>query len=134
MTAASTPLPTNTRPPTDDYECQMRDSRARVQVVSSAMLSKLEPALRGQPFLQSVVVSGGSAPGHVALDELLAQARSDLLPAPTTRDDVAFWLYSSGSTGQPKGAMHLHGDLAATASLYGQGILGLRPCDAAWSA
>jgi 4-hydroxybenzoate-CoA ligase/benzoate-CoA ligase len=70
----------------------------------------------------------------VVLDELLAQARTDLDPAPTTRDDVAFWLYSSGSTGQPKGAMHLHGDLAETARLYGEGILGMRPDDVVFSA
>src|SRR2546423_1036426 len=132
--AGLAPLPVNTLLPTADYEYLLRDSRARVLVVSSALLPKLEPAIRGQPFLQSVVVSGGAAPGHVALDELLAQARSDLDPAPTTRDDVAFWLYSSGSTGQPKGAMHLHGDLAETARLYGEGILGMRPDDVVFSA
>jgi len=134
MKAGLVPVPVNTLLTTADYEYLLRDSRARVLVVSSALLPKLEPALRGQPFLQSVVVSGGSAAGHVALDELLAQARTDLEPAPTTRDDVAFWLYSSGSTGQPKGAMHLHGDLAETARLYGEGILGLRPEDVVFSA
>jgi len=134
MKAGLVPVPVNTLLTTADYDYLVRDSRARVLVVSSALLPKLEPALRGQPFLQSVVVSGGSAPGHVTLDELLAQARSDLDPAPTTRDDVAFWLYSSGSTGQPKGAMHLHGDLAETARLYGEGILRMRADDVVFSA
>ena len=134
MKAGLVPVPVNTLLTTADYEYLLRDSRARVLVVSATLLPKLHPALRGQPFLQSVVVSGGSAPGHVALDELLAQARPELEPAPTTRDDVAFWLYSSGSTGQPKGAMHLHGDLAETARLYGEGILGMRPDDLAFSA
>jgi len=134
MKAGLVPVPLNTLLTTADYEYLLRDSRARALVVSSALLPKVEPALRGQPFLTSVVVSGGSAPGHVALGELLAQARTDLDPAPTTRDDVAFWLYSSGSTGQPKGAMHLHGDLAETARLYGEGILGLRPDDVVFSA
>ena len=134
MKAGLVPVPVNTLLTTADYEYLLRDSRARVLVVSAALLPKLHPALRGQPFLQSVVVSGGSAPGHVALDELLAQARPELEPAPTTRDDVAFWLYSSGSTGQPKGAMHLHGDLAETARLYGEGILGMRPDDLVFSA
>ena len=133
MKAGLVPVPVNTLLTTADYEYLLRDSRARALVVSSALLPKVEPALRGQPFLQSVVVSGGSAPGHVALDELLAQARTDLDPAPTTRDDVAFWLYSSGSTGQPKGAMHLHGDLAETARLYGEGILGMRRDDVVFS-
>ncbi len=134
MKAGLVPVPVNTLLTTADYDYLLRDSRARVLVVSAPLLPKVEPALREQPFLHSVVVAGGSAPGHVALDELLAQARPDLDAAPTTRDDVAFWLYSSGSTGQPKGAIHLHGDLAETARLYGEGILGLRPDDVVFSA
>src|SRR5207237_9046678 len=62
------------------------------------------------------------------------KASPELAPAPTRRDDVAFWLYSSGSTGQPKGAMHLQGDLAETARLYGEGVLKLRPDDVVFSA
>jgi len=134
MKAGLVPVPVNTLLTTADYEYLLRDSRARALVVSSALLPKVEPALRGQPFLSSVVVSGGAAPGQLALDELLAHARANLDPAPTTRDDVAFWLYSSGSTGQPKGAMHLHGDLVETARLYGEGILGMRPDDVVFSA
>ncbi len=134
MKAGLVPVPVNTLLTTADYDYLLRDSRARVLVVSAPLLPKVEPALREQPFLHSVVVAGGSTPGHVALDELLAQARPDLDAAPTTRDDVAFWLYSSGSTGQPKGAIHLHGDLAETARLYGEGILRLRPDDVVFSA
>src|SRR6266849_75643 len=91
MKAGLVPVPVNTLLTTADHDYLLRDSRARVLVVSAALLPKLEPALRGQPFLHSVVVSGGAAPGHVALDELLAQARPELDPAPTTRDDVATW-------------------------------------------
>ena len=134
MKAGLVPVPVNTLLTTADYDYLLRDSRARVLVVSAPLLPKLEPALREQPFLQSVVVAGGPAPGQVALDDLLAQARPELDPAPTSHDDVAFWLYSSGSTGQPKGAIHLHGDLAETARLYGEGILGLRPDDVVFSA
>ena len=46
--------------------------------------------------------------------------------APTTRDDICFWLYTSGSTGRPKGAVHVHANLRLTADLYGGGVLGLQ--------
>ena len=55
-------------------------------------------------------------------------------PADTTCDDVCFWLYSSGSTGAPKGAVHLHSSLIQTAELYAKPILGLREDDVVFSA
>src|SRR5262249_51117646 len=54
--------------------------------------------------------------------------------APTTRDDMCFWLYSSGSTGAPKGTVHLHSHLIATAELYAKPILGIRESDVVLSA
>src|SRR5689334_20899232 len=76
---------------------------------------------------------GGSAEG-VRLDSMANEASPSLDPAPTTRDDVAFWLYSSGSTGKPKGAVHLQSDLVWTAALYARSILGVADSDAIFSA
>jgi benzoate-CoA ligase family protein len=133
------PVPVNTLLSSKEYDFLLRDSRARVLVVSSSLLEKFEPILKGQPFLKEVVVSGGRAGegkenGRQGLEALLAQASSELDPAPTSCDDVAFWLYSSGSTGAPKGAVHLHSHLIATARLYGQRVLGIRPDDVVFSA
>ena len=57
---------------------------------------------------------------------LMAQAATAFEPAPTTCDDVCFWLYSSGSTGTPKGTVHVHSSLIQTAELYARPILGIR--------
>src|SRR5207253_1155456 len=57
-----------------------------------------------------------------------------LFTAPTLSDEVAFWLYSSGSTGEPKGVKHVHTSLIATARLYGEAVLGIRAEDVAFSA
>jgi 4-hydroxybenzoate-CoA ligase/benzoate-CoA ligase len=133
------PVPVNTLLSSKEYDFLLRDSRARVLVVSSSLLEKFEPILKGQPFLQAVVVSGrpASETGNTAyrpLGALLDAASPELTPADTTCDDVAFWLYSSGSTGPPKGAVHLHKHLIATARLYGQRVLGIRPNDVVFSA
>ena len=121
------PVPLNTLLTTSDYAFMLRDSRARVAVVSDALLDKLAPAAKASPFLEHVVPTS-------RLRDLLDIASSDLQAAPTCCDDVAFWLYSSGSTGTPKGAVHLQSHLAQTAALYGRGVLGVREDDVVFSA
>ena len=133
--AGLVPIPLNTLLTPDDYVYMLRDSRARVLVVSDALLDRFAGSVEDLPHLQHVIVSGsGDRAGHPRLSELMAAASPDLTAEATTPDDVCFWLYSSGSTGRPKGAIHLHGDLVNTAALYGVGVLGIRPDDVVFSA
>jgi benzoate-CoA ligase family protein len=53
---------------------------------------------------------------------------------PTTADSPAFWLYTSGTTGSPKAAMHRHGSIAYVCETYGAQVLGIAPDDRCLSA
>jgi len=138
MKAGLVPVPVNTLLTPADFAYLLQDSRARALVVSDALLPKLEAIVAASPVRQVVVArtpaGADVAPGLPRLDELLARASPELAAAPTSADDVAFWLYSSGSTGMPKGAMHLHSHLLQTAALYAQGVLGLGEQDVVFSA
>jgi benzoate-CoA ligase len=135
ITWGAVPVPLNTLLTTQDYAYLLRDSRARVVVASDAVMGRIQPAI--PPGVEVAVAAsplGGYTGSRVAWRSLLEATRRFPLPARTTPDDVAFWLYSSGSTGQPKGAMHLHGSAVHTAALYGQQILGIEPDDVVFSA
>ena len=132
--AGCVPVPVNTLLTSADYGYLLRDSRARIAVVSESLLDRFAPALPEQPHVEGVVVAGSVGHGYPLLHDLLASASASLEPAPTTCDDVAFWLYTSGSTGTPKGSMHLHRSLIATAEYYGVATLGIREDDLVYSA
>jgi benzoate-CoA ligase len=112
----------------------LNDSRAKALVVSEPLLPQFTPILARCPHLKHVVVSGAHPQGHAHLQALLAEARASFDPAPTTSDDACFWLYSSGSTGLPKGTVHVHSSLIQTAELYGRAVLGMREDDIVFSA
>src|SRR4029079_16564784 len=98
--------PVNTLMTEDDYRFMLADSRARVLVVSEALYPKFANLVKSSPDLVEVIVSGDNAHGHRRFEDLITNSKSEGYTAPTTRDDICFWLYTSGSTGKPKGAVH----------------------------
>src|SRR3990172_8263983 len=83
--------------------------------------------------IKHVIVIGRGAKGDLSFEELTASASDKLEPADTSKDDSAFWLYSSGTTGFPKGAIHLHHDMIIEADLYAQQTIGLTESDVSFS-
>jgi benzoate-CoA ligase len=127
------PIPTNTLLKSQDYRYMLNDSRATVAIVSEPLLPQLAAIPRDAlPYLRHLVIDGGPAADASGFDQLLA-ATPTLEPEPTSKDDAAFWLYSSGTTGFPKGAVHLHHDIVHTVVCYAQGVLGMTADDRTFS-
>jgi benzoate-CoA ligase len=132
--AGIVPIAVNTLLTTKDYEYMLSDSRAKGLIVSEQLWPQFAPLVGKLPFLKRVIVSGADAKGHTAFKDVLAKGGRELEPAPTTCDDACFWLYSSGSTGAPKGTVHVHSSMMLTAELFGRAFVGVRESDVVFSA
>ena len=118
------PIPINTLLKPQEYEYILNDSRARVLIVSETLLPQLQAIAKEKlRYLETVIVFGKAPAGMASLEQLLEESSTVLEAEPTSKDDAAFWLYSSGSTGFPKGCVHLHHDMVVCAELYAKNIL-----------
>ncbi len=118
----------------NEYEHMLLDSRARALIVSESLLPVFAPLLNKSRLLRHVIVSGEDTQDHLRFSEFLAKGDSQFDAAPTCADDTCFWLYSSGSTGAPKGTVHTHASLMQTAELYARPVLGICESDVVFSA
>jgi benzoate-CoA ligase family protein len=135
-------LPLNTLLTHEQYAYMLGDSRATVLVVATPLVSNVLPVLDRLPRVRTLVLVGqgkvdksvfGDRAVH-QFEALLSAEDPGLFCAPTISDEVAFWLYTSGSTGDPKAVRHVHTSLMATAKLMGQGTLGIAEGDIIYSA
>jgi 4-hydroxybenzoate-CoA ligase len=135
-------LPLNTLLTADQYAYILGDSRASAIVVAAPLARTLLPILDRLPRLRTIILVNASADEQAAFagrdvrdfGDLVARGSPAVFKAPTLSDEVAFWMYTSGSTGEPKGVKHVHTTLMAAARLMGQRVIGIREDDVVFSA
>ena len=133
--AGIVPVPLNTLWRAKDYQHALNDSAARVLIISEALLGEfLSVDRRKIPHLKHVLVVGTPPADCLSFDEVMRESPATFHAEPTHRDAMAFWLYSSGSTGSPKGCVHLQHDMYVCAESYAKGVLGMRASDRCFSA
>jgi len=134
MRIGAVPVPCNTMMTPEDYEYFLNDSRAKALVVSESLVPKLYEIDGDLPYLRDLIVVEEGGGARLPFDQKYRRAPSTCKSAPTTGDDVGFWLYSSGSTGFPKGTIHSQYDMVVSAQNYAEGVLGLTDEDKSLSA
>src|SRR6266700_2612040 len=142
--AVAVPINTMLRP--NDYVYMLNDSRARALIIHAALWQQVKQILPQLKYLRHVVVVGleqenvgaslvgARTPTVHDFDKWTQKASTNLEAAETSKDDSAFWLYSSGSTGFPKGCVHLQHDMTYCTEYYAKPVLGIKEDDITFSA
>jgi benzoate-CoA ligase family protein len=137
------PVPMSTMLTGAELAFQCNDARARVAIAAAELLPALKDMMAECRGLTDLVVAGGrdgdfevTLAGPLRMypyEEWAGDQPTEAEAYPTWPDSPAFWLYTSGTTGKPKAAMHRHVDLPYTAETYGQQVLGITPQDRCYS-
>ena len=128
------PIPVNTMLTPQDYEFYLNEIKNPPIPVDSRFLPVINEIEGDLPYLRDIIVISETKGALIPFKQKYKGASATIKTAFTTRDDVGYWLYSSGSTGSPKGAIHSQDDMVVTSKAYAQGVLGLTEDDICFSA
>lgn len=129
--AGVVPVPLNTLLRSASYSYMVEDSGAAALVYSPEFAGEVLPAIAAASRLPAAVLCTEGAEGSLA--DLLAEVEPDFAAVSASADDDCFWLYSSGSTGMPKAAVHRHRDMVVTSQRLGVETLGIAADDVFYS-
>ncbi len=134
MKIGAVPIPVNTTLTAEDYEYFLNDSRAKVLIISEQLVPVISHLKGNLPYLRDLTVVSETEGAYIPFRQKYSHAPSEIQTEFTTKDDIGFWLYSSGSTGLSKAAIHSHDDMVVATEGFGRGVLGLTEDDIVFSA
>ncbi|MBI3941030.1 MAG: benzoate-CoA ligase family protein [Acidobacteria bacterium] len=129
MKIGAVPVPVHVLATPSDLVYFLNDCRARVAVSGDAFLPGLEAARQQAPFLRHVLVAGQTAGKNLSLAEAIKSSSPSLETFASHKDDVSYWLYTSGTTGLPRGVVHLQHDLVHSIETWGYHVARFTPDD-----
>lgn len=122
----------------DALKYRLNNSSAKVIMLEPESVEKLDPIRKEMPALNHVIIAGGNK-GGLSFDDLIAKGSEDFTMGPTNAEDPFLLMYTSGTTGDPKGVLHVaryvlgHNGIDYSYNFLRDGDLYYSPADWAWA-
>jgi len=102
------PIPSSVMFRAHEIEYRIKDSESKLIITTQNYVKQVNEIKNNCPTLENIMIVGESYDNHLSYDELMKNSSNHLEIEPTKKEDMAFFCYTSGTTGNPKGAVHLH--------------------------